>query len=174
MEELCVRTETRSPEETFRLGRAVGEFLVAGDVVALVGELGAGKTTIARGIACGLGYADWNRVNSPTYVLEQVYPGRLSIHHYDAYRISGEEEFLLLGFEEHLDEDMQAVCLVEWADRVAPSLPPDRLLLSLEHDPASPERRSVLLAGSGSRWELRFARLDLDRVHRPGELAGES
>jgi len=154
MAECMVRVATRSPEETFAIGARLGEALSRGDVVGLIGELGAGKTTLTRGIVRGLECPDWRRVNSPTYVLEQVYSGRLTVHHYDAYRITAEEEFLQLGFEEHLQEP--AVLIIEWADRVEACLPPERLIVGLEADPTAERRRVLTFSGERGRWEERL------------------
>lgn len=122
---------SHSPEETLALGRRLGELLVPGSVLALVGDLGAGKTLLTRGLARGLGVQAYERVNSPTFVLKQEYVGRLHLHHFDTYRLSGSAELLALGFEETLRED--AVVVVEWADRVVEAMPDDALTVELEH-----------------------------------------
>ena len=120
---------TQSAEETFELARQLGEGLKGGEVLALVGDLGSGKTTFTRGLVCGVGCEDYMRVNSPTYVLEQIYQGRLVVRHYDAYRLGSPGELDELGFEEALASG--AVLVVEWADRVDELMPSERLLLEL-------------------------------------------
>ena len=120
---------TQSAEETFELARQLGEGLQGGEVLALVGDLGSGKTTFTRGLVCGVGCADYMRVNSPTYGLEQIYQGRLVVRHYDAYRLGSPGELDELGFEEALASG--AVLVVEWADRVDELMPSERLLLEL-------------------------------------------
>jgi tRNA threonylcarbamoyladenosine biosynthesis protein TsaE len=127
---------SRSPEETFEIARRLGSALAGGAVLALVGELGSGKTLFTKGLACGLGVAAHHRVNSPTFVILQEYVGRLRIHHYDVYRLRGAEDLAAIGFEEDLD-DPQMVVVVEWADRVAELLPPAALTVAFEH-PAPP------------------------------------
>ena len=116
-------------DATRRLGLALGRRLGPGSVVALIGPLGAGKTHLSRAIAEGLG-ADPRLVTSPTFVLIQEYPGRLPVYHFDAYRLAGAAPFAELGAHEYLEGD--GVCLVEWADRVAPCLPADHLRVELE------------------------------------------
>lgn len=105
-----------SVEDTLAIGRAIGSVLVAGDVLALVGCLGAGKTHLVKGIAVGLGVPDQRTVNSPTFVLVNEYEGRLHVCHLDAYRIENTAAFLDLGFDEMCDGPN--VILVEWGDRV--------------------------------------------------------
>ena len=101
---------------TEAFGRRLGELLFPGAVVALVGQLGAGKTHLTRAVAEGLGVKNPAAVNSPTFVLIQEYPARLPIYHFDAYRLSGPREFAELGVDEYFRGD--GVCLVEWADKV--------------------------------------------------------
>jgi len=125
----CVECITRSAEETFEVARQLGEKLTGGEVVALVGDLGAGKTTFTRGLVCGAGCEEYMRVNSPTYVLEQVYQGRIPIRHYDAYRLGSPCELDDLGFQEALSSE--AVLVVEWADRVEALMPAECLTLEL-------------------------------------------
>ena len=114
--------ETHSLEETVALGRRFAERLGTGDCVALVGQLGAGKTQFARGVALGLGLADERMVTSPTFVLMQEYPARVPVYHLDAYRlVAAAVELIDLGLEEMLSS---GVVLLEWADRAPEVLPP--------------------------------------------------
>jgi tRNA threonylcarbamoyladenosine biosynthesis protein TsaE len=112
-------------EATIAFGRRLGPLLFPGAVVALIGPLGAGKTHLVRAIAEGLGIRDSRSVSSPTFVLIQEYRARLPIYHFDAYRLPGPAEFLDLGVHEYFESE--GVCLIEWADRVAPALPAERL-----------------------------------------------
>ncbi len=114
---------------TAELGRQLGELLFPGAVIALTGELGAGKTALCRAIAEGLGIADPAAVTSPTFVLIQEYAARLPIYHCDAYRLRHAAELWELGIDEYLFGD--GVCLIEWADRVAAVLPPEHLHIAL-------------------------------------------
>lgn len=118
-----------SPDETIQIGRELAACLGPGDVVALVGPLGAGKTQLTKGIALGLGVSDSRLVNSPTFVLVNEYPGRLPIHHLDGYRLKEADELEALGFEEMCAGS--GVIVVEWADRVAGAIAADALWIDL-------------------------------------------
>ena len=144
-------TTTHSPEETQAIAAALGERLEGGDVVALIGEMGAGKTTLVRGLARGLG-ADEEEVASPTYTLMHEYPGRLVLRHFDAWMEEREEAFLLGGGAEWL-HDPEGVCVLEWAGRVSGHLPAEHLQLELQ--PLDLERRELrlLVLGCGPRAE---------------------
>lgn len=116
--------ETKSLKQTYALGRKIAQRLGVGDCVALVGNLGAGKTALARGLACGLGLADERMVSSPTFVLVQEYAGRVPVFHIDLYRLADAgRELVDLGLDEMLQ---QGVVLIEWADRAADRLPRPR------------------------------------------------
>ena len=144
---------TRSPAETSDLARRLGSLLSGGEVIALVGELGSGKTTFTKGLAAGLGLADTRLVSSPTYVLEQVYAGRVPIHHYDLYRLSLAGELLALGFEERLEGS--GVVVVEWADKAAAILPASRLLVEIQfagEGGARARSREVRICGPAVPW----------------------
>jgi len=128
-----------SPEATEALGEALGRALFPDAVVALEGELGAGKTTLVRGLARGLRVE--GVVASPTYTLMQVHAGRLALYHFDAWLEGREKALFLDGGEEWLSAG--GVSVVEWAPRVAQSLPTPRLALSLEH--LAPSARRIRL-----------------------------
>jgi tRNA threonylcarbamoyladenosine biosynthesis protein TsaE len=110
---------TASPEDTAAAGERLAASLGAGDVVALTGELGAGKTCFVQGLTRGLGVQA--RATSPTFVLINEYRGRMPVHHVDAYRTAHSTELLDLGLLELFDGD--GVTVVEWADRAASLLP---------------------------------------------------
>jgi tRNA threonylcarbamoyladenosine biosynthesis protein TsaE len=134
---------------TEAFGRRLAALLFPGAVVALVGPLGSGKTHLVRAVAEGLGIADARLVTSPTFVLIQEYDARLPIFHFDAYRLRSEAEFDDLGAEEYYEAG--GVCLIEWADRVPGSLPPEHLRVTLE--PTGPTSRRVTLQAAGPRYE---------------------
>lgn len=122
--------ETKSTRGTVGLGRRIGAKLGAGDCVALMGTLGAGKTQLVRGIAEGLGLADGRMVSSPTFVLVQEYPGRVPIHHLDLYRLSDPAaELPTLGIDEMLQT---GAVLIEWAERAGGALPHPRVEIAIE------------------------------------------
>ena len=111
---------TNSAAETIKLGETIGRLLKGGEVLALVGNLGTGKTHLIKGISLGLEAHDSDQVSSPTFVLVNEYFGRdglIHIYHIDAYRIETEAEFEALGFDEYCRPD--SVVLIEWADKVS-------------------------------------------------------
>jgi tRNA threonylcarbamoyladenosine biosynthesis protein TsaE len=121
---------THSPDETIRLGEYLGSRLRKGDILALQGTLAAGKTTITKGIATGLGIAE--DVTSPTFTLISEYYGRLPLYHMDVYRLDSTEDFLNLGVEELLYGN--GVCVIEWSEKVMGCLPRDTIIVRLEAD----------------------------------------
>ncbi|MBX3394611.1 MAG: tRNA (adenosine(37)-N6)-threonylcarbamoyltransferase complex ATPase subunit type 1 TsaE [Phycisphaerae bacterium] len=149
---LIARIETSSVDETIALGRRLGAVLRAGDVIALVGRLGAGKTHFAKGLALGLGVRDPRAVNSPTFVLVNEYEGRLPIHHIDAYRLTSSDELAAIGFEEMLTQG--AIVIIEWADRVGDAMP--RHALWIEFDTPGETARSISLRAAESELATRL------------------
>ncbi len=107
--------ETYSERETFALARKLAKNFKGDEIVFLIGELGAGKTVFAKGIAAGLGLKDIHQVCSPSFTLLNVYSGRSPIYHLDLYRLSGEAEIRDLGFEDYIGE---GVLLIEWAEKI--------------------------------------------------------
>ena len=138
--------ETHCPDETLALGRRIGRAAKPGDVLALVGDLGAGKTVLAKGVAEGLGAAAAREVVSPTFVLCREYPdGRLPLYHFDAYRLRGAADLEGIGASEVFGGE--GLSLVEWADRAPQALPPDRLEVNLEV--TGPESRRLTFEARG-------------------------
>ncbi len=131
---------SESPEQTRQAGAVIGERLSTGDVVALRGPLGAGKTEFVKGLAAGLGVPEDQRVASPTFVLVREYVGRLTLFHIDAYRLSGASDLVDLGFDDICSTPDAAVA-VEWADRVHAALPGETLRVELMH--RGDDRRSI-------------------------------
>ena len=138
--------ELASEADTEGFGTRLANQLQPGDVIALIGPLGAGKTRLTKAVAQGLGVPQ-ELVNSPTFTLIQEYSGRLPIRHCDAYRLKNPAEFCELGLDELFGAE--GVALIEWADRVLDDLPPDRLEIRLE--PISLTARRVTLTASGAR-----------------------
>lgn len=122
--------ETNSAEETVRLGTILGGLLQAGDVITLNGDLGAGKTCFASGVARGLDITQ--RVTSPTFTLINEYNGRLPFYHLDVYRLTSPEELEDLGYEEYFYGS--GVTVIEWAERIERYLPNERLDIFIEAD----------------------------------------
>ena len=121
--------QTHSPEETQAIGRQIGETLKVGDVIALIGDLGAGKTCLTQGIARGIGIASHEVVNSPSYTLINEYAGEIPIYHIDLYRLKHHGEIVDLGLEEFLEGN--GICIIEWADRMSNLLPANRIQVTM-------------------------------------------
>jgi tRNA threonylcarbamoyladenosine biosynthesis protein TsaE len=153
---------TEGAEATEAVGVALGASLEAGAVVALDGELGAGKTTLVRGLARGLGIEV--PVSSPSFTLMHEYPGRLPLYHFDAWMAGRELAFLEAGGAEALEGD--GVAVVEWAERVASYLPAERLDVRLEH--LGPSARRLTLVLRGARADLQRALEAAQRLSSPG------
>ena len=129
MERKYLHIETDSDEETIALGRRLGIHLAAGDVVALIGELGSGKTWFTKGIGLGLDVGVQEIITSPTFTLINEYPGRVPLYHIDLYRLGSLSEALSAGMEEYLHAD--GVTVVEWADRWPEMLPEQSVVVKL-------------------------------------------
>ena len=112
---------THSPEETQEVGVRIGCQLRPGDVVALIGDLGVGKTCLTQGIARGVGIHEDQTVNSPSYILINEYEGEIPVYHIDLYRLQRLEDIVALGLEDYLEGD--GICVIEWADRMGELLP---------------------------------------------------
>lgn len=137
---------TRSAEETRVLGVKLGALLRRGDFVGLAGELGAGKTQLARGVAQGAGVNPAD-VSSPTFAIVQSYSGtQVTLHHADFYRLRGEDELFATGFF-----DLEGAMLVEWIDRVPSALPDEALKIELEV--LDVERRRLTVLAHGARHQ---------------------
>lgn len=148
---------THGEGQTIELGRQLGAVARPGDVLALVGPLGAGKTRLIKGLAAGLGVADPKKVVSPSFVIIIEHPAPTPLVHVDAFRLAGPAELQALGFEEICQS--QAVVAVEWAERVAAILPEQRLEANLE--PTDEQTRQVRLTAygaAGRRWLRALAR----------------
>ena len=123
--------ETYSAGETFNLGRQIGEEAEPGQVYALLGDLGVGKTVLIQGVAKGLGIDE--PVNSPTFTIVQVYEsGRLPFYHFDVYRIGDIEEMDEIGYEDYFYGN--GVCFVEWANLVEEIMPKETIKITIEKD----------------------------------------
>ena len=148
--------QTNSPEETRALAARLGARLQAGDILCLVGDLGAGKTTFTQGLALGLGLPPDEPVNSPTFTLVAEHPGgRVPLVHLDVYRLTRSSDLYDLAFDEYLNGD--SVVVIEWADKITEALPPERLDITLTS--AAPDTRQIVMTAWGARAEEALAQL---------------
>lgn len=139
---------SKAPEETVEYGERLSKLIKKGDIICFFGDLGAGKTTMIKGIARGLNVKR-ARVNSPTFVLMNVYEGRLPIYHFDLYRLKGNENIASTGYDEFLYDE--GVALVEWADHFGDLMPDEYLKVELKHRDL--HRRQINLGAKGSRYQ---------------------
>lgn len=149
-----IRARTHSPEDTKNLAASLAELAQPGDLLLLVGDLGAGKTTFTQGFAAALGIIE--PVTSPTFTLASEYHGRLLLHHLDVFRLDQIAEVFDLGLPELLDSD--GVILIEWGDAIRQALPNNYLEIALTFvdslDPA-PDERMMAFTPVGPRWQAR-------------------
>lgn len=139
---------TKSPEETERLGERLGKMLRGGEVIAYLGDLGAGKTAFTRGLARGLGIS--MRVTSPTYTIVNEYMGgRLPLFHFDMYRLGSSDELFDIGWEDYLLRG--GVCAVEWSENVRDAME-DAITVSIEK--TDDETRRITIEGRTDHADL--------------------
>lgn len=120
-----------SSQNTMDIAKSIGKKLKSGDVLALQGELGAGKTCFTQGLALGLGVDEKYQITSPTFTLINEYPARHKLYHVDVYRINHSSEMDDLGYEEYLGID--GVVVIEWADKIAGILPTQTIFFDFEY-----------------------------------------
>ena len=140
---------TQSATETVQIGKQIGKLLRAGDVIALVGELGSGKTHLIKGLAAGVGVKRSNRIASPSFTLLHEYQGRIPFFHVDLFRLAREEEAEDLGLEEYFVRG--GVTAIEWADKIPNLLPKELIWISLRS--LGVKARVIRLHGKGKRYE---------------------
>ena len=134
---------TNSEAETVYEGEKLGRTLAPGSVVALYGELGAGKTAFTRGVAAGLGVRMY--VSSPTFTIVNEYPGSVPLFHFDMYRLESESELFDIGWDDYLERG--GVCAVEWSEKVSGALPPDTIIVRLENLGGETRRLEIITKG---------------------------
>ncbi|ABC77409.1 tRNA (adenosine(37)-N6)-threonylcarbamoyltransferase complex ATPase subunit type 1 TsaE [Syntrophus aciditrophicus] len=120
---------SRKAEETLYIGKIIGSCLTAGDVVALIGELGAGKTSLTQGIARGLEISESYAITSPTFTLINEYPGRHVLYHFDVYRLQGSNDLEDMGYEEYFYG--KGVSVIEWAEKIADIIPETAITIEI-------------------------------------------
>ena len=140
--------------ETAAFGRSLGALLEKGMVIALNGELGAGKTTLVKAVATGLGILEED-VCSPSYTLINEYEGRLPVYHFDLYRLTDSSELYELGYDDYLEGE--GISIIEWADAVPDALPGE--YLSIKIDIVSDDERCFTVTAAGKRYETLVAEL---------------
>ncbi len=154
--------ESHTAGQTKKLGRLVGELLKPGSLVALSGELGAGKTQFVKGLAGGLGVDRSYYVSSPSFVLINEYPGRIPLYHLDLYRLSEYRDLEEIGLEEYLNSN--GVTTIEWAEKAAQFMPSELIWIDIHW--TGPESRQITLRAAGKRNVL-----VIEAIHK--KLEGE-
>lgn len=155
-----LRKRLQTPKATEAFGQAIGNELQGGEIIALTGELGAGKTLFVRGIAAGVGIPP-DQVTSPTFTLIHEYQGRLRLVHADLYRVENEAELDFIGLEEYYDAS--TIVVAEWADRMGNTLPIDHLDIHLAH--SSRRVRTVTITPRGPQSQSLFEKLTQRASH---------
>ncbi len=140
--------QTQTTSETIRIGISIGSWLRPGDVVALVGELGAGKTHLIKGLASGVGIRNANYIASPSFTLINEYPGKISFYHIDLFRLEREKEAEELGLEDYFQGG--GITAIEWADKIPTLLPKEMLLIHIAYK--GKKSRSLEITGKGKRY----------------------
>ena len=142
---------SQNEEELISIGQKLGRLLNSGDIIVLSGDLGAGKTTLTKGIAKGLGITDY--ITSPTFTIVNEYDsGRLKLNHFDVYRVSDPDEIYAIGFDDYIFSD--AVSIIEWANYIEEILPKDFLHIYIEKDLEKGEDyRKITITPYGERYD---------------------
>jgi tRNA threonylcarbamoyladenosine biosynthesis protein TsaE len=152
--------QTRSTSETIRIGKQIGSQLHPGDVVALVGELGTGKTHFIKGLASGAGVKRSRYITSPSFTLIHEYQGKIPFYHIDLYRLKTEKEAEGLGLEEYIQGG--GITAVEWADKIPAHLPEQMLWIEIRHTGA--HNRSIEIRAKGKRYEQMIQGFEGSRI----------
>ncbi len=141
--------QTRTASETVRIGKTIGNRLLPGDVVALAGELGAGKTQFIKGLAAGVGIGNSTHISSPSFTLIHEYPGEIPFYHIDLFRLGKEKEAEELGLDDYFQGT--GITAIEWADKIPSLLPKEILFVFIAY--VDKTTRSLEIAGKGKRYE---------------------
>ena len=147
---------SNNPAATLALGKRLGERLSSGCIIALVGELGCGKTLLTRGICDGLG-VPVRQVNSPTFMLVNEYRGRLPVFHIDLYRLSGIDDGFEIGITDYFSRAATGIMIIEWAEKILSILPAD--ILKVEIDIISEKKRRINISSSSAKFAGLFKEL---------------
>lgn len=141
-----LKIKTDNAKQTEELGRRIGESLTGGEIIAMTGDLGAGKTTITKSIAKGLDIDEY--ITSPTFTIVNEYEGRLKLFHFDVYRIGDIEEMYDMGYEEYFYSG--GVCIIEWANLIEEILPEDTIRIEISTQDEN--KRQFIITGKGEKF----------------------
>jgi tRNA threonylcarbamoyladenosine biosynthesis protein TsaE len=150
-----VQIETLSPDSTVEFGECIGRILQPGDILCLSGQLGAGKTHLAKGIARGLEIKE--EVTSPTYTIMQMYQGSKVLYHFDLYRLECADQLQDIGFDEFIYG--RGVSLVEWAEKFPEAMPREYLHIQMLYDETQDTVRVIKIQAVGTRFQQRLEEL---------------
>ena len=141
-----VKIYLENEEKTREIGSKLGELLTPKSVICLIGDLGAGKTTMTQSLARALGVDDY--ITSPTFTIVNEYEGKMPLYHFDVYRIGSSEEMYDIGFDEYIDGD--GVCIIEWANLIKDILPDEYLYIEMNYKETG---REMILTPKGEKYE---------------------
>ena len=141
-----VKIYLENEEKTREIGSKLGELLTPKSVICLIGDLGAGKTTMTQSLARALGVDDY--ITSPTFTIVNEYEGKMPLYHFDAYRIGSSEEMYDIGFDEYIDGE--GVCIIEWANLIEDILPDEYLYIEMNYKETG---REMILTPKGEKYE---------------------
>jgi tRNA threonylcarbamoyladenosine biosynthesis protein TsaE len=140
VDEKMIQIRTSSVEQTFNVGKYLGQVLKRGDIICLIGGLGVGKTAFTGGIADALGIKGY--ITSPTFTIVNEYKGSIPLYHFDVYRIADPEEMFEIGFDEYIDGS--GIVVIEWADLIKEVLPAEHILVKIEKDMENGENKRII------------------------------
>lgn len=141
-----IKIYLENEEKTREIGSRLGQLLTPKSVICLIGDLGAGKTTMTQSLAKSLGVDDY--ITSPTFTIVNEYEGRIPLYHFDVYRIGSSEEMYDIGFDEYIDGD--GVCIIEWANLIEDILPEEYLYIEMNYKETG---REMILTPKGEKYE---------------------
>ena len=139
---------SKSEKDTIQFARDLVKDLEPGSIICLIGDLGAGKTTFVKGLAKGLKLSE-HKVSSPTFVIMNIYEGKLPIYHFDLYRLEDEKSIMAIGYEEFFYGE--GISVIEWADRLGNLTPKEYLKIELKHK--SDQERTITVKSIGQKYE---------------------